>query len=179
MSSDVVINIFGKISNPEAIWNLAMAIASEGMLEWTTPINLEDVLSILEEAEARAEPLTLTRSDTKDLFDGVTYACREAGLSYVVHFGETGAEGFSDGFSWKPGMERDFEFALSGDEPSISLRELEKAVALGLDQVKALLERVAGHSRVGVIEIEPGFREQYIAEYAGPRPEKGARGARM
>lgn len=166
MSSDVEIKIFGKVSNPETIFELAVAAAGEGKIGWLTAFRADEFPGLLEQAAREGRALELTRRNTTDYFEGVRSSCQAAGLSYVLSCGETGAEGFTNGFAWHPGMTREFEFLLAGKNAVLQVADVQKAVSQGIGAVNALVERIANNTRVGKVEIEPGFLEAYQA-YAG------------
>jgi hypothetical protein len=159
MSCDVEINIFGNVSNPEAVWELANAAAATATINFHNSFENMDFIEMLSNAAAEGTAVTLTRGDTKDLFDEVTSACAEAGLSYVMHYGECGNEQFTDGMSWHPGMKRDFEFSLEAGHATVRVSEVQKAAAQGIEAVNALVHRATAHTRIGKVEIEPGFTE--------------------
>lgn len=166
MSSDVEIKIFGKVSDPEAVFELASAAAEEGKLEWHGDIDTADFVDMLAKAADEGRPIVLMRGHTTNFFDGVTSACQEVGLSYVVSYGLSGGEGFSKGFSWKPGMLREREFLLDGCDPVLSVDCVRRAAEKGDDAVMNLVNETVGLVEVGKIELEPGFLEAY-REYAG------------
>ncbi|MNU45048.1 hypothetical protein D3C71_338810 [compost metagenome] len=159
MSCDVEINIFGKVSNPEAVWELANAAAASATVNFSESFENTEFVQMLEKAAAEGTSVTITGGDTKDLLDEVTTACAEAGLSYVMHYADTGSEKFTDGMAWRPGMRRDFEFSLADGDASVKLSELQKAAAQGIDAVNALIDRATAHTRIGKVEMEPGFSE--------------------
>lgn len=159
MSCDVEIRIFGKVSEPEAIWELGIAAADEGMVDWVDAFGNDEFVGMLEQAATEGRALTLTRSDTKNLFESVTTHCQEAGLSYVLTYGKSGAEGFTNGVSWHPEMEREYEFTLDGENATLKLSDVRKAAKQGIDAVNALVDRITAHTRIGKVEIEHGFGE--------------------
>lgn len=159
MSCDVEINIFGKVSNPEAVWDLANAAAATATINFSDGFENTDFVEMLEKAAAEGTAVTLTRGDTKDLLDEVTSACAEAGLSYVMHYGECGNEKFTDGMSWHPGLKRDFEFSLGDGHATVRVSDVQKAAAKGIEAVNALIDRATAHTRIGKVEMEPGFTE--------------------
>lgn len=163
MSCDIEIKIFGTVANPEAIWDLADSAAAEGRINWRETIDRDAFLDLLVQAATEGRALTLTRPETTDFFEGVTAACKSAGLSYVVSYGDSGAEGFAEGFSWQPGMDQEFHFLLDGKDPTLKVKDVRKAAQSGIEAVNALIDDVVRHTRVGKIEIEPGFTEAYRA----------------
>jgi hypothetical protein len=159
MSCDVEIHIFGKVSNPEAVWELANSVEATATINFSEGLENTDFVEMLTKAAAEGKAVTLTRGDTKDLFDEVTSACAEAGLSYVLYYSESGNENFTDGMSWHPGMRSDFEFSLDNGEATLKLSQVEKAAAKGIEAVNALIAGATVHTRIGKVEIEPGFTE--------------------
>lgn len=172
MSYDATIKIFGKVSNPEAVWELALAASAETRVGWIDSFEPSAFLSMLQSASADGEALTLTRSSTDDLLNGVSEACREAGLSYVVSYGENGGDGFTDGFSWRPGMPDEVSFSLDGETPTLPLAQVAEAAKAGIEAVRALVAQTAANTWVGSVVIEPGFEESYrehVGEDRAPR----------
>lgn len=168
MSFDVEISIFGRVAAPAGVAELADAAASEGHLDWATQIDADEFVGLLEKAERERRALVLTRRDTyDDAFDAVKTACRAAGLSYVMFIGDKGAENFSNGATWHPGMTEEREFLLAGKEPVLKAADVRTAAAHGVEAVTALVERVTNATRVGRIEIEDGFVAAYDAFLAG------------
>jgi len=163
MRSDVVIEIFGRVGDPDAVMALAEAAADEGFIDWESRIESDEIIGLLEEAAANGRALTLTRSDTTNWFLGVREACRRAGLSYVVSGGMSGAEGFSSGLSWSPDTDEEFHFELTGDAASVKVSEVAKAARMGIEAVNELVARLTTGVKVGKIELDPGFIEAYEA----------------
>mgnify|MGYP001424656747 FL=1 len=175
MRSDVVIEIFGRVSDPDAVMTLAEAAADEGLIDWDSQVEPDELVGLLEEASDNGRALTLTRSDTTNWFLGVREACRQAGLSYVVSGGMSGAEGFSSGLSRSPEMDEEFHFELSDDAASVKVSEVAKAARLGIEAVNELVERLTTGVKVGRIELEPGFIEAYEALAADKKVRLPAR----
>lgn len=170
MSYDVEIRIFGKAADPEAVWELAKAAASEGKVDWIGAVPVAGFAELIEKTAFAEQPLCLGRHNTTDFFEEVRSCCQDAGLSYVVRFGPKGMEGFSEGFSWKPGMKNEFHFHLDGENPALKLSEVRKAAQKGIAAVSALVETVAERALVGSIEVDPGFAESYRACAGAPAP---------
>lgn len=173
MSCDVEIKIFGKVSasEPEAIWELAQSAATEGKKDYLFDLDEKDFVGMIEKAGSEGGVVILTRGDTTDFFESVRSDCQSAGLSYVVKYGDKGAEGFSDGISWQPGMDKEFEFLLDKNRnPVVRITEVHEAAKKGIEAVNELLVRIATYSRVGKIEVDPGFSEAYKAYQASPSP---------
>ena len=174
MSCDVEISIFGKVSDPEAIFELAQSASSEGRINYLEQFGAEAFLPMLEAAESENRAVVLTRGRTTDFFEDVRNTCKEAGLSYVVRYGESGAEGFHAGFSWHPGMKGEAAFLMNGDKPVLTVDSLRSAANLGIEAVTDLVEETARRNEAGPITIEPGFAEAY-REYSGYGAEALAR----
>jgi hypothetical protein len=180
MASDAEIKIFGKVSNPEAVWDLAVSAATEGKIDWLHAFKIGEFSGLLQRAAHEERALTLTVRCAAGVFEDTRSACQAAGLSYVVSCGIPGAEGFTDGFAWRPGMKEEVEFLLDGKDPVLKIADVQKAARRGIESVNALVDRVASHTCVGKIELEPGFKEAYqafageegfeIADSASPRP---------
>jgi hypothetical protein len=167
MSYSAEIQIYGTVSDPEGMWDLALSAEANLTEDWTTPLERERFEELVAEAAATGTAVKLVRGDTKDVVDEVRAACQGAGLSYVVKYGERGAEGFSGGYAWMPGMTSEAEFLLVGGEPAVKVTELRRAARLGLDAVHALADAIASSGRAGKIEIAPGFEETYREDYSG------------
>lgn len=173
MSSDVEIKIFGTVADPESIWDVAICAANEGRINWMETFEKEAFLDMLVSAANEGRALTLTRGRTTDFFDDLTGACQDAGLSYVVSFGQSGAEGFTEGFSWRPGMGQELHFMLDGKKPVLPVlrvTDVQKAAQRGIEAVNSLIDATFNKTRVGKIEIEPGFVEAYRAFVADADP---------
>ena len=166
MSCDVEIKIFGKVSDPEAIWDLTNSAAAEGKIDWLFDFDQAKFVAMLEEAAREGRAITLNNRGTTDLFEGVRENCQTAGLAYVITFGDRGAEGFTNGIAWNPGMEDEFEFLLHGQTPVLKLEDVKKAAKQGIEAVSLLVERLDKHVQLGKIEIEPGFDDAF-EEYSG------------
>lgn len=167
MSVDIQIHIHGTVANPEAIFDLANAAAAEGSINFTEGLTRDDFRHMLDAAAASGSAITLTRRATTDFFEGVRSACQEAELSYVVKYGDAGAEEFSDGFSWHPGMKEEFTFCLIDGEIGVKASDLRDAATNGDSGVITLLNMIEFNTRIGKIDVQPGFAEAY-EEYAGP-----------
>lgn len=163
MSNDVIIEIHGKLQDAAAVRELAKAIAEEASLDWESPVEDDEVLDLLKEAQAKKKALVLTRSETKNLFDAVTSACQEANLSYVARYGRSGDDGYSDGFSWRPGDEAENHFELYGEDPVLGVQEVRKLMTAGGEALENRVSSLEAVTAVGAIEIEDGFVEAYEA----------------
>lgn len=165
MASDVTIEIYGKVTIESAaeILGLAQAVEAEAMVDWDRPVDADELLDLMKEAAEQGRPLLLTRSDTNNHFDLVTGACQAADLSYVVNYGPSGTEGYTDGISWTPGMEAEYHFEISGDGPSIKVSEVMALMAKGQEEMKAHLDTLQARSTPGKIEVEEGFEAAWEA----------------
>jgi len=170
MSYDVEIKIFGKASDPEAVWELAKAAACEGKVDWIGAVPVDGFADLIEKTARAGQPLSLGKHDTTDFFEEVRSCCQEASLSYVVKFGAKGMEGFSEGISWRPGMKDEFSFHLDGKDPVLRVADVRRAAKIGIAAVAALVEAVSGHAVTGAIETEPGFAEAYRVCAGIPAP---------
>lgn len=164
MRSDVVIEIFGEVSDVNAIRNLAEQAAAEGMIDWDTSFDENEFVGFLIEAANDGRAFVLTRQDTGNFFEGVTSACQAAALSYVVSFGPSGDERYTNGFSWQPGMSEEFKFDTDGADVTITLASVRSAAAMGIDAINELVARTSRFTAVGTITISPGFEEAYWAD---------------
>ena len=174
MTCDIEISIFGKVSNFVAVFEVAHSAATEGRINYLEEFGPEAFLPMLEAAERENRAVVLTRGRTTDFFQDLRDACREAGLSYVVKYGESGSEGFRAGFSWKPGQRGEHAFLMNGGKTVLTVDSVRSAASVGLDAVADLVENTARRAETGRIEIERGFAESY-REYSGYRPEAPAR----
>lgn len=162
--SFVEINIFGRVSDAEAVWNLAMPAASaSASAPWSNGFDIADFGNQLVDAERAGRALTIEIHDNWDVFEDLRGACQKAELSYVAFISEAGEARSSCGVSWHPGMDEEFEFLMSGDRPKLTLavEDIAEAEKAGLDAVSDLLETTIAATRIGRIEIDPGFIESY------------------
>lgn len=170
-SYDVEIEIFGRVSDIGKMSELAEEAAGEGYVAWGPSFEADELPSLIDEAVREKRALVLTRSDTGDLFECTREACRAAGLSYLVSYGDNGGEGFDNVYAWRPGMEDEIEFALIDGAPALSIEEVHTLAAQGVDAVNARVGFLNEHFKVGRIEVEPGFAEAFRDfRAAGPRP---------
>jgi hypothetical protein len=161
MTYCIEIKIFGKVTNPEAIWALAEAASQEsslGALDGFDPREFEKMLVAAEEA---GEPIYLSKEGYDDVFADVTAACRDAGLSYIWTIGDPNAEGPTSGLAWKQGMGRAIPFIIHDNKPGLELAVIARAARKGIDAVNDLVETVSVATTVGKIELEVGFLEAY------------------
>jgi hypothetical protein len=166
MSIDSVMSIFGKLSDPEAAFELANAISGEGSRAWSDRIENSDFPEMLETAEREGQPITITRSDSTDIFEQTRKECQAAGLSYVIHMGDAGADGYTDGISWHPGAAKELVYLVAGTHPTLKVSDVKAAAAAGIGAVNALVEAILAADHVGKIELAPDLLQQY-REYAG------------
>lgn len=172
ISFDVEIRIFGTVSEPRAVQNLANNAAAEGKSGWLYDFDQDGFAHMIEQAEAEERALVLTRPNTTDFFDGVRSSCQEAGLSYVMTYGQRGAEGFSEGLSWRPEMGEEVAFFMHGGQATLGLADVRKAARHGLEAVHSLVDQVASTMRVGSIVVAPRFWLAYQEEsgFEAPAP---------
>lgn len=142
MRQDVVITVFGDVRTAEAIGDIVAAAAAEGCIDWERGIGEDEAFAYLCSCSEDGKPFSLTRHDTSDLFDEVVSVCKEYGLSYVMNMGDTGSEGFSAMQSWAPGMPKDFVSSCDDGKVQISLSDVKKAAAKGLEAVNGLVSRL-------------------------------------
>lgn len=161
MSTDVEIHIFGTVADPEKIWDLALAASDEGSVNWHESFEPSEFVEMLRQAAEKGTAVTITRGDTKNLFEAVTSACWEAELSYVMHYGRSGADFFTSGTAWTPGMAKEREFSLSEKGVTVELADLRRAAANGIDHVNALIERLSARAAIGKIELAPDFDAKF------------------
>lgn len=167
MSSSIQIHIFGTLSNPEAIWDLGNAAAAETTLDWITDFRVADFSALLEAAAREERALMLVNSNTGDLIDAVRSACMDAGLSYVAHYGPTGAEGYTNGIAYRPDTGGEFEFLLSGsDGVMLPLSAIRKAQAKGPAAMDAMISEIAEKTQIGKLVVTPEFQQEF-EEYSG------------
>lgn len=166
MSYDAEISIFGHVANPEAIWDLANGASAEAKIGWLYDLKATDFLGYLQRSEEDEKPLVLTG---RGLFEILRQECQAANLAYVMRFGVKGDDGFTNGISWRPGMDNEFSFLIRGEGLAIKIEDVQAAAARGIDAVNNLVASVEALNQVGKITIEPGFLEAY-EEYAGPSP---------
>lgn len=140
MSYDVVIEIMGEVADAEALRNVVEALEEDAAeLNWGMGAETDDILSQVEVAIEGQGMLTLFKSDTGGLFAETRSACREAGLSYIVSYGDCGCDGYSQGIFYRAGGE---EFAIPLDVANevIPLRDIREAVKNGVDAVQAVID---------------------------------------
>lgn len=173
MRSNVEIRFGGKVSDAEAIFEVASSAAAEGTLDWFTCLSTDEFPDLLVRAAEEGTPIVLKQRDTYDFFEGLREACREAGLSYVVLYGSVKSQNYKDGFAWKPGMSDEQEFKVEGEDQAFTLNSVREAAQSGIDAIASLIGETERLLDVGKIEIEPGFFEAY-EEYSGHRPSAPA-----
>lgn len=164
MSYDARIDIFGKVSNPEAMWDVATEASIEGRVEWMFDLTREKFDELLEQAARDGTALTITRRDTSEIFEDLRSSCQAAGLSYVIQCGYNGAEEFNKGLSWNPGMDKEFNFLIAGGKyMTLYVSEVQRAAKQGIEAVNALVDNIMANTHIGKIEFEPGYAEAYQA----------------
>jgi len=155
---------------PRSLAELAQSAAAEGRINYLEEFAAAEFLTMLEDAEREKRAVVLTRGRTTDFFEGVREACREAGLSYVVKYGDSGAEGFHAGFSWAPGQKGEKAFVLNGGNPVLTADAVLGAAKSGLEAVVSIAEEAKRRAAIGGIEIEPGLVDA-VKDYAGWTPK--------
>ena len=167
MTTNIKIQIFGELTNPEAIWDLGNAAAAETTVDWMSGFEVADFSGLLEAAANEERALVLVRSDTKDLIDAVRSTCMDAGLSFVAHYAASGVEGYTNGIAWRPGMRSEYEFLVSGHEDVLlPLSAIRQKHAAGPGAIDAMLTDIIAKTTVGKIVVTPEFRAEY-EEYSG------------
>jgi hypothetical protein len=171
MANDSVVemNIFGRVSDPEATWNVALsASAASASAPWSNGFDSAAFGDMLAEAEKEGRAITIEIHDDWDVFEELRNGCQAAGLSYVAYTAEGGEPGWSGGIAWRPEMADEFEFQMNGDQPKLmlSVDDVQQAVLKGLWAVRDLVTAAVSNTRIGSIEIAPGFTEVYV-EHTG------------
>ncbi|NTF23588.1 hypothetical protein G6L37_35025 [Agrobacterium rubi] len=161
MSYFITISIFGKVSDPEVIHELAETVRDEEGLD--DPCDESDVIAKLREAASNGTAVEFNGYGYDDMFHDVAFVCRKAGLSYVWTIGERGGEGPTNGKAWKPGLRSDVKFMMHDNQPGIALGTIAAVAKRGIEAVDELVSTLASATKVGKIEIEPGFNEAYRA----------------
>lgn len=161
MTYSVEIRIFGKLSDPKPVLGLAEAMAQESSLNARDDINTEKFLKMIEAANSSGRPIVLERLGYDDVFYDIEAACQEADLSYVRIIGESGSDGPTNGVAWKPGADEEYTFYLNEHGPTVPLAEIINAAKKGIDAVNTLVETVSSMTKIGKIEMEPGFIEAF------------------
>lgn len=163
-TSVVEMNIFGRVSDAEATWEVALsASAGSATPPWSNGFEAAAFGGMLVEAENEGRAVTVQIHDDWDVFEDLRNNCQAAGLSYVAYIAEGGEPGWSNGLSWHPGMDTEFEFLMSGEEPKLTLSvdDVQKAERMGSWAIRDLVVTEKSKVRIDSIEIEPGFAEAY------------------
>lgn len=174
MTYNVEIKIFGEVSDPESIRNLAEAIAEESNFGDPDGLDIARFHETLQDAEAKGSAFLLNKDGYDDVYSGVTEACQQAGLSYVWSIGDRGADSFTNGLAWRPGMLAEIPFIIHDNQPGLSLKVIASAARKGIDEVNALVSTISTATKVGKIEIEPGFMDAYRELVAGCYEDEAA-----
>lgn len=160
----VEISIFGRVSDPSVIAELAYA-AGRAYDSGTRSLRGSDYDEkfgdVLATADNEGRAVEIAISNDWQAFEDLAGQCMEAGLSFVA-YGE-GGDDWIGGYYYHPGMDNMVEFARQGKKPLIAPEELEKATAQGIDAVNALLADLKANTTIGRIELDPGFIEAYVA----------------
>ncbi|RWL22520.1 MAG: hypothetical protein EOR63_32295 [Mesorhizobium sp.] len=167
MSWDVYIEIFGKIESAEALSDLAKAAAVQGGTDWTASLEgADDAAAVILAAAGEGDSFALMCNEATSLFKEVTAACRAHGLSYVLHAGECGGEGYDHMESWEPGMADPYEGPYDGNDPMVGLTDLKEAMQKGID-IRGLVEDLERRTLAYVterrIEVAPEVRPELMA----------------
>jgi hypothetical protein len=113
MSYDVVIEIMGSLDDTALLRDVIEAAETDAAeVDWCVGADAQDIVEALKASVEEGGMLTLVKSDTSGLFGETREACRKAGLHYVVSYGATGEEGYSDAVFYRAGGE---EFAIPLD----------------------------------------------------------------
>lgn len=169
-NSVVEINMFGRISDAEAVWEVAQAAsAASSTAPWDNGFGTAEFLVVLQQAEAEGRAVSIQIHDNWELFEELRNTCQEARMSYVAYTGDPGAEGWSAGLTWRPGMQKECSFLMNGDEPVVSIKNLQKVAGHGIAEVNALVDNVSVYASAGVVELDDGFAAAW-QEYAGEGP---------
>lgn len=160
MSYNIEIKVFGKVSDAEAIHAVAEAVCNEEGLDES--VEASEVVDQLVAASGRTA-IEFSGNGYDDVFEGVTEACQQAGLSYVWTIGDESGEGPTNGKAWKPGMSEEIEFLIHEKSIGVPLKALAGAANNGPEAVTDLIATYAAATRVGRVDVEPGFVEAYKA----------------
>jgi hypothetical protein len=166
MASDSVVemNIFGRVSDPEATWDVALsASAASASAPWSNGFDFAVFGDMLIEAEKEGRAITVEIHGDWDVFEELRSRCQAAGLGYVAYTAEGGEPNWSGGISWHPEMDEEFEFLMNGEQPklTVSVAELQEAARQGIEAVRQLADAVISNTRIGRIEIDPDFAHAY------------------
>lgn len=140
MSYDVVIEIMGGIADAETLLNVVEALEVDACeWPWGHGADAADIIDQVRKAVEEKGMLTLVKSDTGGLFAEARSACQEAGLSYIVSYGQTGEEGYSEAIFYRDGGE-EFQIPLDVGNEMIPLRDVREAVRHGAAAVQAVID---------------------------------------
>ncbi|MNU30453.1 hypothetical protein D3C71_189530 [compost metagenome] len=172
MSYDVVIEIMGTCTDASLLRDVVEAAETDAAeRDWGIGADASDIIEALEAATEDGGMLVLLKSDTGGLFGETREACRLAGLNYVVSYGASGEEGFSEAIFYRAGGE-EFAIPLDPGNEVVPMRDLRTAVEQGLDAVK---EMIAEYDRKVLKDIDrslsvPRDIVQEIASEIAARP---------
>lgn len=172
MSYDVVIEIMGTCTDAALLRDLVEAAETDASeRDWYVAADDADIIEAIKVAVEEGGILTLMKSDTLGLFHETREACQSAGLHYVVSYGSSGEEGFSEAIFYRAGGE-EFAIPLDPGNEVVPMRDLRTAVEQGLDAVR---EMIAEYDRKVLKDIDrsfsvPGDIVQEIASEIAARP---------
>jgi hypothetical protein len=139
MSYDVVIEIMGTSEDASLLRNVIEAAETDAAeVDWCVGADSQDIVDALKNAVEKGGMLTLVKSDTLGLFHETREACQQAGLNYIVSYGASGEEGFSEGIFYRDGGE-EFAIPLDAGNEVVPMRDLREAVLIGLEAVQELI----------------------------------------
>lgn len=172
MSYDVVIEIMGACTDAALLRDVVEAAETDAAeRDWYVAADDADIIEAVRTATEEGGLLTLMKSDTLGLFHETREACQRAGLHYVVSYGPSGEEGFSEAIFYRAGGE-EFAIPLDPGNEVVPMRDLRAAVEQGLDAVK---EMIAEYDRKVLKDIDrsfavPGDIVQEIASEIAAKP---------
>jgi hypothetical protein len=169
MSYTAEIEIFGIASDPEKMHEVYSQAAAEMALEPYGDLTEDNFVKMMEDAVQEGRALHFSRGRASDVFEDLTGACREAGLSYRVHYGDSRRDTPTDGFAWHPGLEDNREFLLRAGIVTLREDQIQAAEKNGV-QMDELFEEMNALDVPGKLEFAPGFLEAFKA-YDGPEYE--------
>ncbi len=151
MSYDVVIEIMGSCTDAALLRDVIEAAETDAAeRDWYVAADDADIIEAIKVAVEEGGILTLMKSDTLGLFRETREACQNAGLHYVVSYGSSGEEGFSEGIFYRAGGE-EFVIPLDVGNEVVPMRDLRASVEQGLDAVK---EMIAEYDRKVLKDID-------------------------
>ena len=135
---DVTLQLFGEVASEEALMRvLDAASEAEFGIDWGYPSTSESLLEEVRSSVRSGQYVTLVANEIGQAV-AVREACRNVGISYLMEFGEPGADGYDFAYSWRPDLEKEFFCNLDGGKILIPIDEMEKAAEAGVNDVRAL-----------------------------------------